>query len=43
MFVRIVGIILPVFSVGILGGHVCPLTGIANAGLLALVLDLDPT
>ncbi len=28
---------------GILGGLVCPLTGIAIAGLLALVLDLDPT
>ncbi len=28
---------------GILGGLVCPLTGIAIAGLLALVLDLDST
>jgi predicted permease len=28
---------------GILGGLVCPLTGIAIAGLLALVLNLDPT
>jgi len=28
---------------GILGGAVCPLTGIAIAGLLTLVLDLDPT
>jgi hypothetical protein len=28
---------------GILGGLVCPLTGIAIAGLLTLVLDLDPT
>jgi len=28
---------------GILGGLVCPLTGIAIAGLLTLVLELDPT
>ena len=28
---------------GILGGVVCPLTGVAIAGLLSLVLDLDPT
>jgi predicted permease len=31
------------WHLGVVGGLVCPLTGIAIAGLLGLVLDLDPT
>jgi len=31
------------WHLGVVGGLVCPLTGIAIAGLLTLVLDLDPT
>ena len=31
------------WHVGVIGGLVCPLTGIALAGLLAPILDLDPT
>jgi len=30
------------WRLGVIGGLVCPLTGIAIAGLLSLVLDLDP-
>ena len=30
------------WHLGVIGGLVCPLTGIAIAGLLALVIDLDP-
>ena len=31
------------WRIGVIGGIVCPLTGIAIAALLASLLDLDPT
>jgi malate permease and related proteins len=41
--VRLYEVSLDDWPIGLVGGLVCPLTGIATAALLASLLDLDPT